>query len=273
MFYDIYLRGISDQTKYNPASIELLARLSQENAGYVLQKQFPVIVCRYATVEEKNFYIEFGQKHGLDIYGKKVDETVFDAFNSEIKRNEQMDSHLMPKPVIKELLQSGAEVLRSKEKHKEKFFSASEMIRSMIQKQTEMSTAKFSPKSIYVSFIMWLLFASMLFLMAVENCLLIAGCAFIGIMGLSILGDYIVYQKEIGKYFSSESEQQFWDTLISNNATKNLSIHAVEDFVDTLTARKCLTVLPASKRELEEVETLLEKIDELSTAELLEEID
>lgn len=269
MLYDIYLNALPQGEEENKEVAMLIAKLAQENADYVLNRTFPVIICRYATAEEKDFYLDFAKKHNLDMVAKATKETVFESFDTEIKRNEQEDTHLLNKPTIKEKLLSGLEMLKQEEEHLESFSRGSEMIRSAILKRKEMLTSKFKPTSIYLSFLIWAVFTGALVLLSVAEWLMISGCTFIGLMGFSLIGDYWIYRKQLKEYFSEEGERSFWDTLINSNCEKNVAIHAVEDFVDTLDARKRLTVLPVAKRNIDAIESILDQIDVLSLNEIL----
>lgn len=271
MFYDIYLNELPKDDPENKIRI-LFARLSCENADYVLKGLCPVIICRYATSEERDFYLSFAKKYNLNMVSKPIRETVFESFDLEIKRNEQDDTHLMNRLTIKEKLKSGLEFLEEIEANESEFTNASDNILSAIRKRNEMLSAKFSPKSIYLTFLIWILFAfgmSLFYAQSTIDFLFSIGCSFVLLMSLSLLGDYLVYRNELRTYFSKSGEDSFWTVLIENNSVKNKSIHTVEDYVDTLTARSKLTVLPVSKRDAESIGLLLQKFDDLSLNEIL----
>lgn len=271
MFYDIYLNELPKDDPENKIRT-LFARLSCENADYVLKGLCPVIICRYATSEERDFYLSFAKKYNLNMVSKPIRETVFESFDLEIKRNEQDDTHLMNRLTIKEKLKSGLEFLEEIESNESEFTNASDNILSAIRKRNEMLTAKFSPKSIYLTFLIWILFAfgmSLFYAQSTIDFLFSIGCSFVLLMSLSLLGDYLVYRNELRTYFSKSGEDSFWTVLIENNSVKNKSIHTVEDYVDTLTARSKLTVLPVSKRDAESIGLLLQKFDDLSLNEIL----
>ena len=269
MLYDIYLNDWPYEDKFDHDLIDLIAKLSQENADFVRNRTFPVIICRYATSEEKEFYLDFAKKHNLDMTAKAVKENVFESFDAEIKRIEQEDTHLLNKPTIKEKLIFGVEMLENREEQEESFMNGSENILSAIRKRKEMLEMKFKPTSPYLSFAIWVFFTFVLALISVNDWVLISGCTFIGLMTFAIIGDYWMYRKQIKEYFSAKGEKLFWDTLIENNMAKNVAIHAIEDMVDTLDARKRLTVLPVDKRNIDAIQSILDQIDRLSLNEIL----
>lgn len=274
MFYDIYLNEPPQKDTDGKIRI-LISKLSCENADYVLKGPYPVIICRYATIEEKDFYLSFAEKNELNMTSKQIKETVFESFDLEIKRNEQDDTHLMNKPTIKEKLETGLEFLTEKESNESDFSNASYNILSAVRKHKEMLGLKFKPTSIYISFLMWLIFAcgtALLYNQLTMDWLFMVSCAFVTLMIISLCGDYLLYKKQLRNYFSESAENSFWMLLIENNTVKNQSIHNVESCIDTLTARTKLTVLPVAKRNAESIEDLLQKFDSLSLNEILAEL-
>lgn len=271
MLYDIYLNEPLKENADNKIRT-LLAKLSCENADYLLSGLYPVIICRYATEEEKDFYLSFAKWNDLDITSKQIKESVFESFDLEIKRNEQEDTHLMNKPTIKEKLELGLAFLQDKEENESIFLNASDNILSAIRKRKEMMTLKFKPSSIYMTFLLWMIFSCgivLLFDLLLMDLLFICSCAFITLISISLCGDYWIYKRTLQNYFSESGEKMFWDTLEINNKAKNDAIHSVEDKVDNLSARSKLTVLPVSKRDVNSIEELLEKFDELTLNEIL----
>lgn len=274
MFYDIYLNEPPKKDPENKIRL-LISKLSCENADYVLKGPYPVIICRYATTEERDFYLSFAEKHELNMTSKPLRETVFESFDLEIKRNEQDDTHLMNRPTIKEKLELGLEFLMEEKSNESDFLNASDNILSAVRKRKEMLELKFKPTSIYISFLMWLIFAcgtALLYNQLTLGWLFMVSCAFVTLMSISLCGDYLLHRKQLRDYFSESGEESFWMLLIENNTVKNQSIHNVENCIDTLTARSKLTVLPVAKRNTESIEDLLQKFDSLSLNEILAEL-
>jgi hypothetical protein len=86
---------------------------------------------------------------------------------------------------------------------------------------------------------------------------------------LSVVGtiafDFIVYRKRKSYYTSVEYYMTLITELVSLNKTKNLAIHRLENMVDTLQVRRCLTLLPTQERELSIVKEYLVQLTTLKS--------
>lgn len=272
MFYDIYLdeKPASNTDTYGKL-MHRLSELAQENAQYLVSDHYPIIICRYATKEERQFYTEFANQNSLKISFRPIKQTVFDEFEQELVRNEQLEVHLMDRISIAENIQNGFKTLNKKEKMQTDFEDASSNIQNVLRYRSAMLSAKFKPVVIYPTFLIWALFTLVL-LCIHENWLLISCCSFILAMSCAIIGDYLSFRKSIKTYFSGTEQEKFWQTLASSNKVKNESIHAVANWVDSLQARNLLLVLPVGKRNVDFISTILDGIDTLSQKEILRKI-
>jgi hypothetical protein len=268
MFYNIILNSL-DST-INPKGISVIKNLACENKDLIDSETFPVIICRYATAEEVYFYKELQKEYGFDLSVKEVknSDNVFELFKVEIKQGEQEDIHLKEKPEIINKLQDGLDVLREEECCREDFVNASEMIQSKIREQREKKKLKFTPVSIYFVFIIWaaitlLIMFSQMYTM--DTKLFVSGCVFCVSMGGALIYDYVQFKKSKQYYDSEKYKMSILQEIASQNQNKNLSIHRIENMIDTLQARNCLTLLPTQNRNVVQVEEYLKQLNTLKS--------
>ena len=268
MFYNIILNSLD--SKINPNGISIIKNLACENKDLIELKTFPVIICRYATAEEVSFYKELQREYGFDLSVKEVknSDNVFELFKVEIKQGEQEDIHLKEKPEIINKLQDGLDVLREEEECREDFGNSSEMIQSKIREQCEKKNLKFVPTSIYFVFVIWAVITLLLMLSQMYNLdtkLFVSGCVFCVSMGGSLIYDYLQFKKAKKYYDSEEYKQSILQEIVKQNQIKNLSIHRIENMIDTLQARNCLTLLPTQNRSIVQVEEYLKQLNTLKS--------
>ena len=274
-YFDIYLTDIPKNENQSQEDRDFLftqiKRLAKDNEDLIDKGIYPVIICRYATEEESEFYKEFAALNNFTVQAKPIKSSVFDRFVEETKILEQEDSHLMSPSTIKEKLNYGLEVLQEYESSVAQFESSSDMILSKVRERKEMQVAKFVPSSCFLSFIIWACFALVFFLSKGFNLdsAFVVSLFFFGIMGATVIGDFVLFKKRLAAYFSPQGEADFWAVIEQMNESKNSAIHTVENMIDSLQARNCLTVLNVGKRNIETIEDVLDRIDVVSPNDLI----
>ncbi len=206
MYYNILLNSLNANVSKEGRS--LIKKLACENKDLIDSKTFPVVICRYATVEELTFYKELQKKYSYDFSFKEIksSDNIFEIFNIELKQGEQEDIHLKEKPEIINKLQDGLDVLREKEVCSEDFHNASDIIQSKIREKRENLTSKFRPMSIYFVFILWVAVSVLMACSQIytwETKIFICSCMFCCSMLAAIIYDYVVFKKN-KKYYESE---------------------------------------------------------------------
>jgi hypothetical protein len=274
MFYTILLNKINEKHENYTEGLEALKELSKENFDLIENKTFPVIICRMASQTEKEFYEEISVLYGFDITVRelKQSEDVFYNFELELKQKEQEDFHLQDKATVLTKLSNGYKLLNLFSDSKQEFDEASENIRSYICERKENILLKFFPSDIFLSFVAWLLLG-VLFMFsqkyAFEDKIFLVSLMFCGIMGITVLYDFIMYKK---KKIFCQSEKCL-NTLIQKvglqNSLKNKSLNDLEDVIDSLEVRNCLTVLQSNERNITCVENYIE---ELNTQKSIDEV-
>ena len=89
-------------------------------------------------------------------------------------------------------------------------------------------------------------------------------------MGFSLVYDYYTFRKNKKSYQSREMLDNIVLNLAKTNQIKNFAIHEVENMIDSLNARNCLTILPIPKRNITSVEEYLHVLS--STNKSIEEV-
>jgi hypothetical protein len=219
-----------------------------------------------ATTEECGFYQELAQKYKFTLSIREVSSSdfVFENFETELKQKEQVDLHLQDKATIISKLTRGLEVLQIKKTSVETFEEASENIVSYIRERNENLVEKFFPKSIFSVFIVWVCLAILLCLSSMytwDDKIFFISLIFCGMMSFAVIYDFISFKKK-KKFYNSNS---FYENLISKisiqNNIKNSAIKNVEDVIDSLEVRNCLTLLPSKQREYTNVENYLKELN------------
>lgn len=266
MFYTILLSSIDEKVENYKEGLDIVAKLACENADLVNSKTFPVAICRMATIEECKFYQEIADKYGFKLSIRELNsgDSVFENFEVELKQKEQIDLHLQDKATIISKLTRGLEILQIKRTSVETFENASENITSYIRERKENIEEKFFPKSIFSIFIVWILLAALLMISgsySFEDKLFFVSLIFCCMMTFAIVYDFISFKKK-KKFYNSNA---FYEDLIfrisSQNSIKNNAIKNVEDVIDSLEVRNCLTLLQSEKREYENVENYLKELN------------
>ena len=268
MYYNIVLNSLNADVDKNGK--ELIKRLACENKDLIESRTFPVVVCRYATAEEVSFYKELQKKYLFDFSFKEIksSDNVFENFNTELKQGEQEDIHLKEKPEIINRLQDGLDVLKEQECCAEDFKKASEIIKSKIREKKENISAKFKPVSIYFTFVIWVAICALLAFSQSytwETKIFICSCIFCVVMVAAVIYDFIIFKKNQKYYLSEDYSMLILQELIEQNYKKNVSIHRIENMIDTLQVRRCLTLLPTEDRNIEKVEEYLIQLNTLKS--------
>ena len=268
MYYNIVLNSLNPNV--SKKGRELIKRLACENKDLIDAKTFPVIICRYATTEEISFYKELQKEYSFDFIFKEIksSDNVFETFNTELKQGEQEDIHLKEKPEIINRLQDGLDVLREQESCTNDFKRASEIIKSKIREKRENITAKFKPVSIYFVFIVWIAVCILMALSKTytwETKILVCSGFFCVSMAAALIYDFIVFKKNKTYYLSEDYSMLILQELIEQNHKKNIAIHRIENMIDTLQVRHCLTLLPTEYRNIERVEEYLIQLNTLKS--------
>ena len=272
MYYNIVLNSLNKKT--DPQALKIISKLACENRDLIEARTFPTIICRYATPDEVSFYKELQEKYSLDLVFKEIKtaDNVFELFNAELKQGEQEDIHLKDKPEIINRLQDGLDVLEEKEACEDDFNLSSEMIKSKIRERKEVLTSKFKPLSIYFVFVMWAAVAVLLSFSQMYDWptkIFVMSCIFCVAMAGAIIYDYIRFKKKKTYYSSEDYYLSLIQDLTEENHKKNLALHRIENMIDTLQARTCLTLLSTEKRN---VETVKEYLVQLNTLKSINEI-
>lgn len=268
MYYNIVLNSLN--ANVSKKGRELIKRLACENKDLIDAKTFPVVICRYATVEEISFYKELQKEYSFDFVFKEIksSDNVFETFNTELKQGEQEDIHLKEKPEIINRLQDGLDVLREQESCTNDFKRASEIIKSKIREKRENIAAKFKPVSIYFVFIVWVAVCVLMALSQTytwETKILVCSGIFCVSMAAALIYDFIVFKKNKTYYLSEDYSMLILQELIEQNHKKNIAIHRIENMIDTLQVRHCLTLLPTEYRNIERVEEYLIQLNTLKS--------
>ena len=268
MYYNIVLNSLN--ANVSKKGRELIKRLACENKDLIDAKTFPVVICRYATAEEVSFYKELQKEYSFDFIFKEIksSDNVFETFNTELKQGEQEDIHLKEKPEIINRLQDGLDVLREQESCTDDFKRASEIIKSKIREKRENIAAKFKPVSIYFVFIVWVAVCVLMALSQTytwETKILVCSGIFCVSMAAALIYDFIVFKKNKTYYLSEDYSMLILQELIEQNHKKNIAIHRIENMIDTLQVRHCLTLLPTEYRNIERVEEYLIQLNTLKS--------
>ena len=268
MYYNIVLNSLN--ANVSKKGRELIKRLACENKDLIDAKTFPVVICRYATSEEISFYKELQKEYSFDFIFKEIksSDNVFETFNTELKQGEQEDIHLKEKPEIINRLQDGLDVLREQESCTDEFKKASEIIKSKIREKRENIAAKFKPVSIYFVFIAWIAVCILMALSQTytwETKILVCSGIFCVSMAAALIYDFIVFKKNKTYYLSEDYSMLILQELIEQNHKKNIAIHRIENMIDTLQVRHCLTLLPTEYRNIERVEEYLIQLNTLKS--------
>ena len=92
---------------------------------------------------------------------------------------------------------------------------------------------------------------------------------FCGIMGLTVLYDFIMYKKKKNYYKSEKCLNALIQKVGIQNTLKNKTLRDLEDVIDSLEVRNCLTVLQSNERNISCVEYYIE---ELNTQKSIDEV-
>lgn len=268
MYYNIVLNSLNKKT--DPQALKIIGKLACENRDLIESRTFPTIICRYATPDEVEFYKELQEKYSLDLVFREIKtaDNIFNLFNSELKQGEQEDIHLKDKPEIINKLQDGLDVLEEKECCEDDFKNASEMIRSKIRERQENLTSKFKPFSIYFTFIVWVAISALLSFSQMYDWptkIFVMSCIFCVTMCGAIIYDYVMFKRKKKFYGSEDYYLSLIQNLTEENHKKNLALHRIENMVDTLQARTCLTLLSTEKRNIETVKEYLVQLNTLKS--------
>lgn len=263
MYYNIVLNSLGPKT--DPKGLRIIKKLSCENIDLIESGTYPVIICRYATKEEKDFYEQIKQEYDFDLVFKpiKSSEDVFEVFNIELKQGEQEDIHLKERAEIISRLQDGLDVLENKQECSESFAKASQSIVSKIKEREEGIKSKLQLKSMWLGLIASLVIVVCLFVLpffTLSNKILFSLIMASVLMVGTFLYDFINYKKRKEYYNSVECYLQLINDLTALNYSKNIAIHRIENMIDTLQVRRCLTILPTQERELSIVKDYLKQL-------------
>lgn len=274
MFYTILLSSIDETAENLKEGLDVMAKLACENADLVNSKTFPAIVCRMATEEECEFYQEIAKKYKLTLSIREVNygDSVFENFDVELKQKEQVDLHLQDKATIISKLTRGLEILKIKKASVETFEEASENIVSYIRERKENIVEKFFPKSIFSTFIVWIFLAFLLCISGQyswDDKIFFASLIFCGMMGFAVIYDFVSFKKKKKFYNSNAFYEDLINKISIQNGIKNYAIKDVEDVIDSLEVRNCLTLLQSKQRDYENVENYLK---ELNSSKSIDEI-
>lgn len=275
--YNIVLTGIKPKFDLllQEHGLKYVKQLACENADLIEQKTYPVIICRYAGDEEVEFYKELGEQHGLLISAVVIPDVdnAFKTFDAHVKQNEQEDLHLKSKIEVIQILEKGLETLNYKETSYSNFKDAKQEAEDLITTRKNNIAAKFKPFSIFMSFILWMAVCAMIMLSRVfdmDDKIFYSSVMFCIMMGFSLVYDYYTFRKNKKSYQSREMLDNIVLNLAKTNQIKNFAIHEVENMIDSLNARNCLTILPIPKRNITSVEEYLHVLS--STNKSIEEV-
>ena len=274
MFYNIFLERLPNIKQIGQEQwIEcksILKKLACENYDLIESQTFPAIICRYATETELEFYKALETKYQFKIMISKVNkqENVFDLFDEDLIKNEQEEIHMMNKIQVEQKIKSGAKILADKETAQNEFLQVSKTIKEQIEKFEKEVNLKFSFKSgvgiiLTCSFFAMMAFIIHLFKPSFLNLtamIVFAVLQFVFGVSTCLLFDFVHYKKLKNIYTSKDHFSNFINYLHEQNKYKNKQIHMVEDFVDSLTARNSLNVLPTSKRNLNDCNLILKEL-------------
>lgn len=267
MYYNIILNSLDYK---NQKCVTSLSKLACENVDLIKSKTFPVIICRYATEVEKSFYEELKSVYQLDMSIKEIKspENVFEVFNAELKQGEQEDIHLKERSEIINRLHDGKDVLEEKEICQKSFLESSSRIKRVLVDRKEQKNAKFKPVNWIYAFIIWGILSILFILLAKYSIVLelAISCGVLAIL-LSVITwyDYKSYKKKKEYYESDDYYVWLIKELAEQNHKKNISIHRIENLIDTLEVRTCLVLLPTEQRSLDIVKSYLKELNTLKS--------
>ena len=263
MYYNVVLNTLGP--KVDPKGLRIIKKLACENIDLIEKGTLPAIICRYATEEEKRFYENIQKEYNFDFAFKQIksSEDIFEVFNAELKQGEQEDLHLKDRAEIISKLQDGLDVLTNKQVYTKNFNEASKSIVEKIQERDNEIVAKFKPKNLWISILVALGLAGVVFLLPVLSLfqkIITAVFMVIVLVVGTLMFDYSNYVKK-KKYFNS---MEYYLLLISEvaelNHSKNIAIHRIENMIDTLQVRRCLTLLPTQERDIQHVQEYLKQL-------------
>ena len=271
MLYNIVLNNINSSDE---AGLDLLKQLACENADLIISKTFPVIICRYATKKDAQFYKELAEMYGWVLSFKEVEpqDDVLTVFNEELIQKEQMDTHLLSKIEILESLEKGLAIYEEKLDMEDSIRESKSASTELIKDYYYNKTLKFQPTLIFSMFVVWIMISALLCMSALytwETKIVIISCIFCVIMPATLIFEYIEYRKRKKHYNSNEYLHSIVQSLSEIYQTRNNAIHRVGNLIDSLAVRNSLTLLPFDKRDPSSVKNY---ITELQTDKSIEEI-
>lgn len=263
MYYNVVLNTLGP--KADPKGLRIIKKLACENIDLIERGTLPAIICRYATEEEKKFYEDIQKEYGFDFAFRQIksSEDIFEVFNSELKQGEQEDLHLKDRAEIISKLQDGLDVLTNKQVYTKNFNDASRSIVDKIKERDNEIVAKFKPKNLLISLLVALGLVGIIFVLPFFGLIqkVIAAVFMVAVLVIgTLVFDYSNYTKK-KKYFNS---MEYYLLLIAEiaelNHSKNIAIHRIENMIDTLQVRRCLTLLPTQERDIQHVQEYLKQL-------------
>ena len=283
MFHNILLTDLPSKLTMDARNTAKLffSSVACENADLVSNDLLPVIVSRYATQSEVDFYkakaVELGCT--IEVHPISDDENVFMRFERDIQYEEQKDIRKLSMNDIQMDLNDGVNLLSLFDKSRRAFNNASQIISAYMSGYNKMLRSTvirrnkdFSKMNIVffvlsivvgiVSFAFIKNYVESIFLSLIMSVLSAAITECIFDISLSI------YEKRRSKKMLDKIAKKYFnitEQISLINREKNFYFHEVENMVDTMMPRKVLLSLSPSKRTVEHANFVLKNISDGKT--------